>query len=136
MLALLVGILIGFSVQHPAESPFAVVDAQAATELRAQLADVNAKQLDLNFWLTLCRGHSPLCSCKPTRPFLQHPLFCPQDIRIVHIEREWANDKPEILKAKPGDFAAAAWNLIMPCGGKPLIDQDKPEAEPAKKDRG
>jgi hypothetical protein len=45
----------------------------------------------------------------------------------------WAKDKPEILKAKPAVFAAAAWNLIMPCGGKPWIDQDKPEVEPAQK---
>jgi len=35
--------------------------------------------------------------------FLQHPLFCPQDVRIGHIERrfpedlEWAKEKPEIL---------------------------------------
>jgi hypothetical protein len=61
------------------------------------------------------------------------------DVRIGHIERRftedlaWAKDKPEILKAKPAAFAAAAWNLIMPCGGKPWIDQDKPEAEPAQK---
>jgi len=62
LVGLLAGILIGFSVEHPTESPFAVVDAQAATELRAQFADVDAKQLDMNFWLTLCRGHSPLCA--------------------------------------------------------------------------
>jgi hypothetical protein len=149
MLALLVGliagILIGFSVEHPAESPFAVVDAQAATELRAQLADVDAKQLDMNFWLTLCRGHSPLCAAyvaglaQANAAFLQQPLFCPQDVRLGHIERrftedlEWAKDKPEILKERPGAFAAAAWGLIMPCGGKRLIDQDKPEAEPTQK---
>jgi len=70
---------------------------------------------------------------------LQQPLFYPEDVRIGRIERrftehlEWAKDKPEILKAKPGAFAAAAWNLIMPCGAKPLIDQAKPEAEPAQK---
>jgi len=50
------------SVEHPAELPFAVVDAQAATELRAQVANVDGKQLDMTFWLTLCRGHSPLCA--------------------------------------------------------------------------
>jgi hypothetical protein len=145
LVGLLAGILIGFSVERPAESPFAVVDAQAATELRAQLADVDAKQLDMNFWLTLCRGHSPLCAAyvaglvQANAAFLRQPLFCPQDVRLGHIERrftedlEWAKDKPEILKAKPGAFAAAAWSLIMPCGGKPLIDQDKPEAEPAQK---
>jgi hypothetical protein len=42
--------------------PFAVVDAQAATELRAQMANVDGKQLDMTLWLTLCRGHSPLCA--------------------------------------------------------------------------
>jgi hypothetical protein len=143
---LLAGILIGFCVEHPAEVPFAVVDTQAATELRAQLADVDAKQLDMNFWLTLCRGHSPLCAVyvaglvQANAAFLRQPLFCPQDVRIGHIERRftedlaWARDKPEILKAKPAVFAA----LIMPCGGKPWIDQDKPEVEPAqiKKARG
>jgi hypothetical protein len=145
LVGLLAGILIGFSVEHPAELPFAVVDAQAATELRAQLADVDGKQLDMNFWLTLCRGHSPLCAAYVARlvqanaAFLRQPLFCPQDVRIGHIERRltedlaWAKDKPEILKAKPAAFAAAAWNLIMPCGGKPWIDQDKPEVEPAQK---
>src|SRR5215813_5613631 len=39
LVGLLAGILFGFSVKHPAESPFAVVDAQPTTELRAQLAD-------------------------------------------------------------------------------------------------
>jgi hypothetical protein len=145
LVGLLAGILIGFSVEHPAELPFAVVDAQAATELRAQLADVDGKQLDMNFWLNLCRGHSPLCAAyfaglvQANAPFLRQPLFCPQDVRIGHIERRftedlaWAKDKPEILKAKPAVFAAVAWNLSMPCSGKPRIGQDKPEAEPAQK---
>ena len=109
------------------------------------MADVDGKQLDMNFWLTLCRGHSPLCAAyvaglvQANAAFLRQPLFCPQDVRIGHIERRftedlaWAKDKPEILKAKPAVFAAAAWNLIMPCGGKAWIDQDKPEVEPAQK---
>jgi hypothetical protein len=144
---LLAGALIGFSIQHPVESPFAAADAKAAMELREQLADVDAQQPDLNFWRPLCTGSSPLCAAyvaglvQANTSFLQKPLFCPQDMKIHQIERrftedlEWAKDKPEAIKAKPGVFAAATWNFAMPCGEKPLIeqDQDKPDPKPTRK---
>ena len=49
--------------------------------------------------------------------FLQQPLFCPQEVRLGHIERrftedlEWAKDKPEILKRSWGNVHLSAPRL-------------------------
>jgi hypothetical protein len=128
---LLAGALIGFSIQHPVESPFAIADAQAVTELRAQAADIKSRRSDLKYWLPLCKGHSPLCTAYiagivQANTLLHPPEFCPKDLLLADVEGlltealRWVEEqKPHLLSHTMPAFILDVLNDFLPCETKP-----------------